>query len=62
MFKNKIVVVTGSENGIFAAKKSGIKNIFRFTNNNINLSNRIQHTKIKNIKSYKELLDFKYFI
>lgn len=57
--KNNTIIIEDSENGISAAKKSGIKNIFRFTNNNINLSNIIKHTKIKNIKSYKELLDFK---
>jgi len=55
--KNNTLIIEDSENGISAAKKSGIKNILRFTNNNINISNNIRHTKIKNMESYKELLN-----
>ena len=54
--RNNILVIEDSENGISGAKKAGIKNIFRFTNNNYNLSNKIKHKNIKNIKSYKELI------
>jgi len=57
--KANILIIEDSENGISAAKKAGINNIFRFTNNSINLSNKIRHTKIKNIKSYKEFLTVK---
>ena len=58
MFKNKIVmVIEDSETGISAAKDAGIKYIFRFTHNNINLANKIKHKRIKNIKSYKEFLN-----
>ena len=55
--KTNTIIIEDSENGISAAKKCGIKNILRFTNNNINLNNNIRHKKIKNIKSYKELLN-----
>ena len=57
--KNNVMVIEDSENGISAARKAGIRNIFRFTNNNINLCDKIRHTKIKNIKSYKEFLNNK---
>lgn len=57
--KANILIIEDSENGISAAKKAGIKNILRFTNNNINLSTRIKHTKINNINSYKEFLNIK---
>ncbi len=57
--KNNTLIIEDSENGISAAKKSGVKNIFRFTNYNNNLSNKIKHTKIKNIKTYKEFLNLK---
>ncbi len=54
--KNKLLVIEDSENGISAAKRAGIKNILRFTNNHLNLSNKIKHKNIKNIKSYREFL------
>lgn len=54
--KNNILVIEDSENGISAAKRAGIKNIFRFTNNDFNLSYKIRHKKIKNIKSYKDFV------
>jgi len=54
--KSNILVIEDSENGITAAKKAGIKNIFRFTNNNYNLSDKIKHKNIRNIKSYRELI------
>ena len=57
--KNNTIIIEDSENGISAAKKSGVKNILRFTNNNNNLNNNVRYKKIKNIKSYKELLNMK---
>lgn len=54
--KNNILVIEDSENGITAAKRAGVKNILRFTNDDFNLSYKIKNKKIKNIKSYKEFL------
>ena len=54
--KDNILVIEDSETGISSAKNAGIKNILRFTNNNNNLTKKIKHKNIKNIKSYKELI------
>ena len=53
---NNIVVIEDSENGITAAKKANISKILRFTNCNLNISKKIIHKDVKNLKSYKELL------
>ncbi len=54
--KDSILVIEDSETGISAAKNARIKNILRFTNNNNNLTKKIKHKNIKNIKSYKDLI------
>ena len=54
--KDNILVIEDSETGISSAKRAGIKNILRFTNNNNNLAKKIKHKNIKNIKSYKDLI------
>ena len=53
---NNILVIEDSDNGIKSAKKAGIRNILRYTNQDKNLSNKIIYKDIKQIKSFKKLL------
>lgn len=53
---NKILVIEDSETGIKAAKKAKIKNIIRYTHNNLNLNKNLRYKDIKNFKSFKNLL------
>ena len=54
--KSKILVIEDSEIGITAAKKANISNILRFTNNDLNLTNRIIHNDVCSFRSFKDLI------
>ena len=54
--KSKILVIEDSEIGITAAKKANISNILRFTNDDLNLSNRIIHNDVCSFRSFKDLI------
>lgn len=54
--KSNILVIEDSEIGITAAKKANIPNILRFTNNDLNLANKIVHKDVCSFRSYKDLI------
>ena len=54
--KSKILVIEDSEIGITAAKKANISNILRFTNDDLNLTNRIIHNNVCSFRSFKDLI------
>ena len=54
--KSNILVIEDSEIGITAAKKANISNILRFTNNDLNLANRIIHNDVCSFRSFKDLM------
>ena len=54
--KSKILVIEDSEIGITAAKKANISNILRFTNDDLNLTNRIIHNDVCSFRSFKDLV------
>ena len=56
---NKVLVIEDSETGIRAAKKAKIKNIIRYTHNNLNLNKKLINEDIMNFKSFKSLLKSK---
>ena len=53
---SNILVIEDSEIGITSAKKANIFNILRFTNNDLNLANKIIHNDICSFKSFNDLL------
>ena len=56
--KSNVLVIEDSEIGISAAKNANIPNILRFTNNDLNLANKIVHNDVCNFKSYKYLMTY----
>ena len=56
--KSNILVIEDSEIGITAAKKANISNILRFTNDDLNLANRIIHHDVCSFRSFKDLIAY----
>ena len=56
---SNILVIEDSEVGITSAKKANIFNILRFTNNDLNLANKIIHNDVCSFRSFNDL--FVYF-